>query len=235
MTRLPITIGATAFASVTIGCLAFGSDSGPIATSSALMIIIGVIGVALGALSGLLLVRAPWARWLLAATVLASTMLASIGESALFWIALGVGAIAVVGLSGPWLTLWLRRQPVADRLGVVPVTLIVSGAATPIVIGSASWSGVDAIHWALVAVVVASAWAYGRGLQFGIWSFRTVVPVVSIVAVIRTDAPGNLVILIWAFALGALAWSPQARAVTAVITPPLPAPRGRRESDNASK
>jgi hypothetical protein len=199
------------------------------------MIIVGVIGVGLGALSGLLLVRAPWARWLLAATVVATTLLAAIGESALFWLALGVGAIAVLGLSGPWLTLWVRRQPVADRLGAVPVTLIASGAVAPIVIGSASLRGVGGIHWALVAVVVASAWAYGRGLQFGIWSFRMVVPVVAVVAATRTDTPGGLVIVISALALGTLAWSPQARAVTAVITPPLPSPRTRSGSDNATK
>jgi hypothetical protein len=235
MTRLPIAIGATAFASVTIGCLAFAIDSGPIAASSALMIIVGAIGIALGALSGLLLVRAPWARWLLAATVTATTMLASIGESALLWLALGVGAIAVLGLSGPWLTLWVRRQPVADQLGAVPVALIASGAVAPIVIGFASFNGVGAIHWALVVVMVTSAWAYGRGLQFGIWNLRIVVPALAIVSAARTDLPGGLVIVIAALALGTLAWSPQARAVTAVITPPLPAPRAPKEYGDASR
>ena len=233
MSRLPIAIGATAFASITIGCLAFALESGSIAGSSAAMIIIGVLGIALAGLSGLILVRAPWARWLLVATVIATTVLASIGGSALFWLALAISGLAVIGLLGPWLTLWVRRQPAADRLGTVPVALIASGAVAPVLVGFAAFTGVGIIHWTLVVSVVASAWAYGRGIPFGIWSFRTFVPLLGLATAALTTTPGAIAIAAGALALGALAWSPQARAVTAVITPPLPAPVAGKESKNA--
>lgn len=235
MSRLPIAIGATAFASVTVGCLAFALDSGPIARSSALMIVTGMLGIALAGLAGLILARAPWARWILTASVIATTVLASIGGSALFWVALGVGALAVIGLIGPWLTLWVRREPVADRMGVVPVVLISSAMSTPVLVGFAAHSGVGWEHWTLVVTVAVSAWAYGRGLALGIWSFRLLVPVLGLLAGIATSNPGGAAILVLALALSAMAWSPQARAVTAVITPPLPRPIPQKGSNDASR
>jgi hypothetical protein len=235
MSRLPIVIGATAFASVIISSLAFALDSGPVAASAALMIIIGVLGLALGGLSGLILVRAPWARWLLAVTVVLALLLASTSGSTLFWVALVLGLLAVIGLSGPWLTLWVRRQPLADRLGAAPVTLIASGVIAPIYVGFAASEGVSGVHWVFVIVVAASAWSYGRGIPFGIWSFRTLVPILGLLAAARTVSPGGFAVAIGALALGAVAWSPKARAVTAVITPPLPAPASRKESGDASR
>lgn len=235
MSRLPIAIGATAFASVVISSLAFALESGPVAGSAALMILIGVLGLALGGLSGLILVRAPWARWLLAATVIFAILLASTSDSLLFWVALVLGTLAVVGLSGPWLNLWVRRQPLADRLGAVPVMLLASAGIAPVYVGIAAFEGVTAVHWILIAVVAASAWSYGRGIPFGIWSFRTVVPILGLVSATRTSSPGGFFIAIGALALGVLAWSSRARAVTAVITPPLPAPASRKESGDASR
>jgi hypothetical protein len=235
MSRLPIAIGATAFASVTISALAFALDSGPVTGSAVSMIIIGVFGLVLVGLAGLILVRAPWARWLLSSTVVFAILLASTNESGPFWVALALGSLALIGLSGPWLTLWMRRQPVADRLGAVPMALIASGTIAPVYVGLAAFEGVSAVHWTYVAVIAASAWSYGRGLPFGIWGFRTLVPILGLLAATRTSSPGDIVVATGALALSAVAWTPQARAVTAVITPPLPAPASRRESGDASR
>jgi len=233
MSRLPTAVGTSAFLAIVFGSVAFVIDSGPIVHSASFMIFVGVTGFALGGLAGLLLVRARWARWVLGTVVVGSVLLASIGGTALFWISLIVGAIAIIGLAGPWLTLWVRQQPVADQLGSVPVALMASGTITPIVVGFAAWDGVGPVHWILTIGVVMSAWAYGRGLPFGIWGFRVFVPIVGVPSVLQTSRPGSFVIAVAIVLLVGLAWSPSAKKVTAVITPPLPAPMSTRGTKNA--
>jgi hypothetical protein len=235
MSRLPIVIGATAFLAVVIGSIAAVIESGPISPSSLVMILLGLNSVALTGLAGLILVRAPWSRWVLSASVVAGTALGSIGGGPWFWVVLGIGMVAVVGLSGPWLTLWVRQRPVAEPLGYVPVALLASSGVAPILVGLAAYQGVDASHWLLVLVVVASAWAYGRGLPFGIWGLRVVVPLSGGMASLQTAPAGNIVIATGALMVMVLAWTPEARQVTAVITPPLPAPVPRRTSDDQSQ
>ena len=235
MSRLPIAIGTSAFVAITMCCLLFMVDSGSIARSSAAMIVLGLMGLALAGLAGLILVRAPWARWLLSATVAVSAVLASSNPSMFFWPAVALGALAIIGLSGPWLTLWVRQQPVADRLGVVPSALIATAGAAPILVGFASYRGVEAVHWVLVATTMVSAWAYGRGLSIGIWGLRVVVPVVGLLATFSTTEPGNIAIALGTVAVAIMAWSPQAKRVTAVITPPLREPISRKGSGNANR
>jgi hypothetical protein len=234
MSRIPTAIGVAALVAVAINATAFISNSGQIAQSSAVMILVGLMEILLAGLAGLLLVRAPWSRWLLGTAVVASALLASIGESALFWFGIVVTGIAMVGISGPWLTLWVRRQPVAEQLGAIPVALIASAGVAPIVVGLAAYQGVVAIHWMLIFLIVVSAWAYGRGLFFGIWGFRLVVPIVGLISAAQTDEPGNTIIAIGALTLSAMAWSPQSGHVTAVITPPLPAPVRRKDRGDAA-
>jgi hypothetical protein len=235
MSRLPIAIGASAFTAVVLGASAFVIDSGPVARSSAVMILLGILGSTLAGFAGLLLVRAPWGRWLLGVAVVAAVIGASIGGSVLFWLALVIGFGAIVGLSGPWLTLWVRRQPVAEELGVVPVLLLASAGFTPIYVGLAAYEGVGPSHWALIGVIAASAWAYGRGLPFGIWGFRLAAPLLGLISTSQTNTPGNIAIAAGALSITAIAWSPRAKQVTAVITPPLPAPVPRKDSGNANR
>lgn len=235
MSRLPIAIGASAFTAVVLGASAFLIDSGPVAWSSAVMILIGLLASALAGLAGLLLVRAPWGRWLLGVAVVSAVVGASIGESALFWVALAIGSVAIVGLSGPWLTLWVRRQPVSEQLGIIPVLLLASAGFAPIFVGLAAYEGVALGHWALIGAIQGSAWAYGRGLPFGIWGFRLVAPLLGLVAASQTSAPGNIAIAVGALLITAIAWSPRSTQVTAVITPPLPAPASPKGSGNATK
>ena len=234
MSRIPTAIGIAALVAVAMNAAAFISDSGLVAQSSAVMILVGLMEVLLGGLAGLLLVRAPWSRWLLGTAVVASAFLASFGDSALFWFGIVVAAIAIIGLSGPWLTLWVRRQRVAEQLGAIPVALIASAGVAPIVVGLAAYEGVVAVHWMLVLLIIVSAWAYGRGLFFGIWGFRFVVPLLGLFAAAQTNRPGSAIIAIGSLTVSAMAWSPQAGQVTAVITPPLRAPVPRKGRGDAA-
>lgn len=234
MSRTPVAIGVTAFISIVFGSVAFILDSTILSPGSATMVLIGFIGLGLGGLAGLLLVRAPWSRWLLGSTVGVVLLLASSGNATLFWLSLGLGAVAIVGLAGPWLTLWVRREPVADALGKVPVALIASGALAPILLGLGAADGVTWMHWMTVALTAGSAWAYGRGVPLGIWGFRVAVPIVGLTTALATPGPGRYLIGAGAIATGAAAWSRAASRVTAVITLPLPAPSRRRNPDDTS-
>jgi len=235
MSRLAIGIGAAAFLAVVLGSVALVNDSGPIARSSVAMILIGLNAIALSGLAGLVLVRAPWGRWVLVGSVVAAAVFASIGGGPWFWGTLAAGTVAIVGIVGPWLTLWVRQRPVAEPLGSVPIALMASAGLTPVVVGLAAFEGVSASHWLLVLAAIVSAWAYGRGLRLGIWGLRVVVPASGAVAALQTAYAGNILIAATALAITILAWTPQAKHVTAVITPPLPAPQPRRASNDQSQ
>lgn len=229
MNHVPVVIGGSAFLATAVGSAAFAADSGSLAASSAAMIVVGLVLASLGGLAGLLLVRAPWSRWVLGVTVVTSALVASFGSSPMFWIALVLGAASIIGLTGPWLTLWVRHASIADPIGPVPSALLASSAVAPIVVGLGSPEGVVALHWIFIIGVGASSWAYGRGLPFGIWSFRTIVPIIGLATAAVTPLPGTTLIITGTILLAGLAWSPGARKVTAVITPPLRPPTKPRE------
>lgn len=228
MNRVPVAIGGSAFLATAMGSLTLASSGGNLAPSSVAMVVLGVTLVSLGGLAGLLLVRAPWSRWVLGAAVVMSALLASATSSPMFWITLLLGAVAIIGLTGPWLGLWVRQAPIADPIGPVPSALLAGGAVAPVVVGLASIAGVITVHWIFVISVAMSGWAYGRGLPFGIWSLRTVVPIIGLAAAFVTPLPGVILIIAGTILLAGLAWSPGARRVTAVITPPLPPPVRRK-------
>lgn len=199
------------------------------------MILVGILGIALAGLAGLILVRAPWSRWVLGGSVAVAIALASIDGGFWFWAALAIGSVAIAALAGPWLVLWVRQQPVAEPLGPVPVSLMASAGIAPILVGISSHEGVGVPHWMLVIVVMVSAWAYGQGLPFGIWGLRVAVPIFGAVAALRTNSYGDAVIAVGAGVITILAWLPQARQVTAVITPPLRAPIQRKGVGDAGR
>lgn len=235
MSRLAIAIGAAAFASVAFGSAAFALQSGPFSETSVAMIVFGLIAIALVGLAGLILVRAPWSRWILGGAVTTATLLASIGGGARLWILLLVSSVAIIGIAGPWLTLWVRQEPAAESLGPVPVILMASGAAAPILVGLASHGGVGLLHWLFVIILAVSAWAYGRGIVLGVWGLRLAVPASGVVAAAQTDAPSSALIAAGALGIMALAWTAMATRVTAVITPPLPSPVSRKAAGNAGQ
>ncbi len=234
MSRTAVAIGSGALLSVLTSAIAFLIDPSPISESSAFMIVFGMASIALGGMAALVLVRAPWSRWLLGVTVVSMLFLGSLGGGPWFWVSLAIGAGVTIGLAGPWLTLWVRQQPVAEKLGPIPVVLISAGACSPVYVGLVSYDGVAARHWILVLTAIISSWAYGRGLPFGIWGFRAVLPMVTLVVLIGTGWDA-LAVALGALTLTGLSWTSGARAVTAVITPPLPSPSTRREVDDATK
>ncbi|MEN8239002.1 MAG: hypothetical protein ABFR53_07370 [Actinomycetota bacterium] len=236
MATRPLAIGILAFVSAVVGAGAFSADPHPFDQAAAIVVLAGVIVVGLTGLVGLVLARAPWGRWALLVSVVISLVLASIPGSWAFWVALAAGALATVGLLGPWLTLWVRHQPAADAPGPVVVVLIAVAAASPLFVGLTALGGLHLAHVVLIVVATASSWAYGHGIPGGIWALRVGVPIAGAIATTVTLGAGQILLGISVVAVTIASWLPHARRATAVITPPLPEPveRSPRSTDDAT-
>lgn len=236
MTTRPLAIGILSFVAAVMGAAAFAIDPQPFDPAAAIVVLAGIIVVSLTGLVGLVLARSPWGRWMLLVSLVVSLVLASVPGSTAFWIALGIGALATVGLLGPWLTLWVRHEPAADAPGPVVVLLIAVAPTATLFIGVTALGGLHLAHVALIVVTVTSSWAYGRGIPGGIWGLRLGVPVVGVLATAFTLGAGQAMLGIAVVAVTITSWLPHARRATAVITPPLPAPvkRASRKSDDAT-
>lgn len=242
--RPHIVIGSLSFVSVVAGTAAFLADPSPVSQSASWLIAVGLLAIATTALSGLLLVRAPWGRWVLAATVVASMVAASpspgstgaTGSSEfpiLVAATYAIGAVALVGLFGPWLTLWTRHHTLADAPGPVVIALLSVAPAAALFIGIAANADAQWPHWLLFLIAASGSVLYGRGTPGGLWLLRIGVPVAAVIAIAQTDLAGSVMIGVGAAAVAALAWSPAARKTTRVIVPPLPSPSPRKRASDA--
>jgi hypothetical protein len=232
----PLAIGILAVVSSVVGSATFAADPQPFDQAAAVVVLVGVIIVGLTGLVGLVLARAPWGRSTLLASVILSLVLASVPGSAGFWVALVIGALATVGLLGPWLTLWVRHEPAADAPGPVVIALIAVAPASPLCVGITALGGLHLAHVVLIVVAMASSWAYSRGIPGGIWALRVAVPIAGAIAIALTLGAGQIVLSIAVGAVTIASWLPHARRATAVITPPLPEPvkRSPRSTDDAT-
>jgi hypothetical protein len=205
------------------------TDPEPFAPGSAVLVTAGAWAYSLVAIAGVVLVFAPWARWLGLGTVIGELIVAALVG---FGTALGVavvvaGLAAVAGLSGPWLTIWIRQ-----RRGTGPeplaVALPVVALGAPIVCGLVAWSGPS------VAVVVAAvigpiaAWAFARSMWSGLWALRLVYPIAAGIAAFGLSLVGAAALVAHGITVAVLAWSPAAARAQRPVGGPLPAPRYRK-------
>lgn len=206
-------------------------DPEPFSPGSAALIALGLLAYTVIALVGILLVLAPWARWLALATTLSALVIAAIVgfDSALAVASAVVSLTAVAGISGPWLTLWLRRGPgTGPEPRAVALPVLAVGAAP--VVGFASWSGlaITAVVFAVLGPI--GGWAYARALRWGLWVLRLGYPVAAVVAATQVSRPGATLLILYGAVVAVLAWSPEASRAQRPISARLPAPRRRRRT-----
>jgi len=235
--RLPVSIGAIALAASLTGAAAFVVEPGSFDQAAALVVFIGLGVVGLTGFVGLVLARAPWGRWTLLGSISIGLLLASLSGGWIFWVALALGSIATVGLTGPWLRLWVRQSAVVDAPGPVVIVLMSVAAGATLWVGLSTGSGFQIVHLVLIVTLVASARGYGRGQAWGIWGLRIAVPIAGGASVYATTGLGQVLLVIGLVGVTILAWLPHARRATAVITPPLPAPveRSRKDQSDAAE
>lgn len=228
MRTVAITIGAIAILAVAAAAIALVADPEPIDAGAAAMIALGLMTCGLTALSGLLLARAPWGRWGMAALVVLAMGLATVSDSAATWIALALGTGALVGLLGPWLRLWTRHRPAAEAPGPVPITLMALAPTAPLVVGFTAVEGISWAHWLVVLVAATGSMLYAQGARSGLWLLRVGVPIASLLAIRETGGWGFFALAVATTTVTMLAWLPAATRTTTVITPPLPNPVPRK-------
>lgn len=198
----------------------------PFSPGSSALLIAGIVLYTVIAVVGMVLVRALWARWLALATAICTVVLGSLGGAfdALALVAGVSSLVAIGGLAGPWLRIWLRQRPGAGA-GAVAVALPLAAIAALPLAGLAS---VDAPTPATLVVAFAGpvlAWAYARGFSLGLWGLRLLVPVLALVAALATGVWGGPGYVVYGTAVAILAWAPGARDALSPVQAPLPPPR----------
>lgn len=206
-------------------------DPEPLAPGAAVLIAVGLVAYTVIAVAGMLLVRAPWARWLgLGATISAIVVTAVTGfDSAWSIAAILVTLAAVAGLSGPWLTVWLRQRPgMGPEPKAVALPLVALGAAP--IAGVAAWSGLSPPVIFAAVLGPAAAWGYSSAWTWGLWALRIAYPIAAAAAATQLDWRGAALIVGHGVVVAFLAWSPEASRAQRPIGAALPAPRYRRRT-----
>lgn len=233
MARLsaPYVISGVLTASSLLSAAVLLADPDPLVTGAAVLITTGIVIYTLIAISGILLVRAPWARWLGLGTTIGALILTAITGFGSAWAYLAALASlgAIAGLSGPWLRVWLRQRPgMGPEQKAVALPIIALGALP--VAGLAAWSG---LTWLVVAAALLgplAAWGYARAWRWGLWALRLGYPLVAIGAAAQVGLPGGLLLGAHAAVVAVLAWSAEASRAQLPIGGTLPAPRYRRRT-----
>jgi len=212
-----------------------GLSPDPFSPGAATLMIAGVVAYTAIALVGMLLVRAPWARWLALVVVMATLIVGSLGG---ITDVLSVGAVvlsllAIGGLAGPWLRIWLRQRPGAGA-GAAAVALPLAAIGAPPLAGFASVVATTPAALVLAATGPVLAWAYARGFRWGLWGLRVALPIVALIAAIASAtwiaATGFVA---FGLAVAILAWLPGAADALSPVHAPLPPPRTRQHPEVA--
>ncbi len=204
-------------------------DPDPLVTGAAGLVAIGLLLYTLIAVAGILLARAPWARWLgVGVTIGALVVIAIAGfDSASKIAALAVSLVAVAGLAGPWLSVWLRQKPGPEPQAVaLPLTAV----GAPLAVGLAAWSGLTIGALVVAALGPFAAWGYARSFRWGLWFLRIGYPLVAAAAALQLSAPAAILLAGHGIVVALLAWTRQASRAQRPTATPLPEPRHRKRT-----
>jgi hypothetical protein len=227
----PHVISTTLAVAAIVSAASLLFDPEPFAWGAALLIAIGLLAYGLISIAGILLVRAPWARWLGLGTVVGGIVVITITgfESVLAVAALVLSLIAVAGLAGSWLTAWLRqRAGTGPEPRAAALPLVAIGAAP--LAGLAAWSGLTPAIIAAATVGPIAAWGYAASWRWGLWSLRIVYPVTAVAAAATVVLAGSIALVAHAVVVGMLAWSTAASRAQLATGTAIPVPRFRRRT-----
>jgi hypothetical protein len=209
-------------------------DPEPLATSSAAAVAAGLVIYSVISVAGILLVHAPWSRWLGLGVVIAGPLLGiATGFGAVAVLGLILSAAAVVGLTGPWLNLWLRQRPAAGAPAPEAVALVLLAIGLTPIVGLANEDGLDGSQIALAAGGLLFAWSYARAHTWGLWGLRLAIPGLAVPATLMTPMPGAVLVGAVAAVVTVLAWRRRSAAAIG-STMALPAPRRKRQSNGGT-
>ena len=203
-----------------------GTAPEPFARPSALVIAVGVVMFTVIAISGLLINRGKWSRVLSIVVCGGVLVLAGLASVTLWSLVAIVGALgALLGLSGRWLTGWLRPRPSATGPGTRVVFLVLGTLGLVPAVGIASPAGLETGHGILGAAGVLLAWGYSKANVWALWGLRLVLPLAAIPAIVTSPPAGAVFLAVYVAALTVLAWTADARIAVTPTYDRLPGPR----------
>lgn len=224
--RVPISVAASLAASGLAFAAHLALAPEPFAASSGLVVAVGIVIFTVIAVIGLLINRGKWSRVLSIVLVAGILGLGAVTEPTV-WALLGVGTAlgALFGLTGRWLSGWIRPRPSATGPGPRVVMLVLGLLALVPAVGVAAPAGLAAGHGVLGAGGVLLAWSYSKAQPWALWALRLGLPIAAVPAVLAGPPGGSVLLGLMAAALTALAWTEDARlAVTPIFDRP-PGPR----------
>ena len=229
----PLIIAGLFAASELVWVIRLGLSPEPFAANSVALVIAGAVVYTAIAVVGMLLVRAPWARWLALSVAVATLLVGALGGIADF---LSIGAVvvsllAIGGLAGPWLQIWLRQRPGAGTGAAAVALPLVAIGALPLA-GLASADSVTPIALLFAVAGPVLAWAYARGFRLGLWGLRVALPAAALGAAFAAGGwAGAAACTAFGLGVAVLAWSPGAADALSPVQTPLPPPRPHQQPE----
>ncbi len=166
------------------GIVGLALDSDPFSAQSALMISIGLGLLTLATVSGVLLARSRWSRWMtlvVSGLWFASATAPPLHGAAAVTIAASAAAASIA--AGPWLGRWLRHLPATSAPPPAAVVLLLMLIATPAIIGFAQGGNTpEPIAWAIAGWSALLAFGLARAFAPALWIGRLGHAPVSLVA-----------------------------------------------------
>ncbi len=166
------------------GVVGLALDPDPFSGQSALMISSGLSLLTLATVSGVLLARSRWSRWMtlmVSGLWFASAVAPPLHVVSAATIATSTAAASIA--AGPWLGRWLRHLPATSAPPPAGVIVLLMLIATPAVIGFTEGGAVpDPVGWALAGWSTLLALGLARALVPALWLGRFAhTPVAAIV------------------------------------------------------
>ena len=236
MQRAPFVISASIVAGALALAVHLARAPEPFASDSAAVLAGGTLLFAVVTAAGLLLSRGRWSLRLGLAVVAGQIGLGLILDLGPWAFAsIGLNAVALAGMTGPWLRGWLRERPAADGPGTRPVLLLIGTLAFVPGVAISSPEGLHWQHGALGVSAVIGAWGYSRASEWGLWLLRVApLPLAAATAAVSPVAGGGY-LLIHAAAVTVLAWSRESGRAVRPLLDRVYGPRAARPLDPRAK
>jgi hypothetical protein len=212
MQRAPYVVAAAVVAGPIALATQLALEPDPFAAGAAIALATGLLLFAVIAAAGLLLARGRWALHLsygLIGSQIVLGLVLTIGPAAVA--AFVLGAVALVGLTGPWLQGWIRGRASASGPGPWPMFLMLGSLALVPGVAAASPEDFEWQHTALAGLAAAAAWGYSRARPWGLWLLRLALVPAAATAMAVSPVPGAAYLALHVVLLVAAAWSREAR------------------------
>lgn len=193
--------------------LALLVEAGPLPSSSTLLAGVGLLAMATTSVVGMVVTGARWAHRLAIGAVAATFLVAIVRPiDAMWWVGLGLSAVAAAALFLPSLTDRIRKLPAAA--GPPPAAVIPPLAllAAPLIIGMASANApsLPALIVGLSAPLF--AYLYARVIPGGLWGVRIVWPSLALGLSPVLGPPAGVLTGLLGLGVAVVAWRPEVKA-----------------------